>query len=102
MLKAPLLFILIIIESAGELPRPHHLHELGRRDRIQNLRLSQNELAAIERLTSDPGCAQEDNLKLRAERISLTGRGKRELAVQASDLCRCGATGNCAFWLLQK
>lgn len=44
---------------------------------------------------------QQEIDTIRVAEANLSGEGK-DLLVQASDMCNCGGTGNCSFWILHQ
>lgn len=45
---------------------------------------------------------QQEIDTIRIARAALHTKAPEQLLVQASDSCHCGATGNCAFWVLER
>lgn len=101
---AVVIFALLLPQQHEKLPLPHHLHELNAgQQQLRQFHLPEGELSQIGTLVRIKECSgKSDVAALRAEQLDLSGNGKVELAVQGADDCMCGATGNCAFWIMRK
>ena len=92
-----------------------NLKELPQSDMLsrEGVHLSAREVAFLKEVTAreiaeciqdpgpnDPTTANGLFLSLRVKRLELTPNGMKALLVQGNDVCMCGATGNCTFWLI--
>jgi hypothetical protein len=113
-------FVIILFAVPGNAQtkwRVPTLTELSARNQLaqSTTSLSAGETAVLRKVTAhaiaaclaDPGPGDPHTAAglfgdLRIKRVSLSNGGARGLIVQGSDVCMCGATGNCDFWLLDE
>ena len=92
-----------------------HLKELPQANMLtrEGAHLSAREMTFLKEVTAreiavcvqdpgpgDPTTADGLFLSLRVKRVDLAQSGMNALIVQGNDVCMCGATGNCTFWLI--
>ena len=92
-----------------------HLKELPQSSMLsrEGARLSASETAFLKKATlgeiaacvkdpspGDPTTAEGVFRSLRVKRVELAPKDAKVLIVQGNDVCMCGATGNCSFWLI--
>ena len=89
---------------------PHPVEPGVKVVRLAKARLSKQDRKAVADLVLGrypsncvrPGYSMEGEIDLIGVAWASLAAGERELFVQASDQCNCGATGNCGFWILRK